>query len=233
MNSNQFMKIGNWFLLNYQISDLNGDQILKEVSLSTVKRNIDVLVIDDEEFPLLDELKRHEFNIEYKNDITSLKDVEPYAIILCDIHGVGRFLGSSQEGAYLVSSIKEKYPSKIVISYTADTTSPEAQKYLQKADNIIPKGTSIEDWASLLTSSVKDLANPVYVWKNIQKNLVHAHVSTRDIAYLEAKFVKAIKNGKNESLKNLSNEMSSPIKEILKQSLPILLKILLPKVSVS
>ena len=69
------------------------------------------------------------------------------------------------------------------------------------------------------------------LWKNIQRNLLHADVSTRDIAYLEAKFVKAIKNGKNESLKNLSNEMSSPIKEILKQSLPILLKILLPKVS--
>ena len=99
------MKIGNWFYLNYQISDLNGEQILKDITLSKLKRNVDILIIDDEDFPLLDELKRHEFNIEYKNDISSLKDVEPYAIILCDVRGVGKFLGSVEEGAYLVSSI--------------------------------------------------------------------------------------------------------------------------------
>lgn len=220
------MKIGNWYHLNYQISDLNGDQILKEITLSKIKRNVDILIIDDEDFPLLDELKRHEFNIEYKNDITSLKDVEPYAIILCDVHGVGKFLGSAQEGAYLVSSIKEKYPSKTVISYTADTTSPGAQKYLHHADYIFPKGTSIEDWASLLTRVIKDIANPVIIWKKIQEHLLFANVSTRDVAYLESKYVKAIKKGKIESLSKLSSDEVNPIKEILTSSLPLLLKVL-------
>lgn len=219
------MKIGNWYHLNYQISELNGEQILKEITLSKLKREVDILIIDDEDFPLLDDLKKHEFNIEYKKDITTLKDVEPYPIVLCDIHGVGKFLGSDKEGAYLVSQIKEKYPSKIVISYTADTTAPSVQKYLHCADNVMAKGTSIEDWAELLNDSVKKIANPVHVWKKLQTDLLKENVSTRDIAFLEDKFVKAIKTGKYESLKKLNNDNNTVMK-ILEQSIPLLIKVL-------
>lgn len=219
------MKIGNWYHLNYQISDLNGEQILKEITLSKLKREVDILIIDDEDFPLLDDLKKHEFNIEYKKDITTLKDVEPYPIVLCDIHGVGKFLGSDKEGAYLVSQIKEKYPSKIVISYTADTTAPSVQKYLHCADNVMAKGTSIEDWAELLNDSVKKIANPVHVWKKLQTDLLKENVSTRDIAFLEDKFVKAIKTGKYESLKKINNDNNTVMK-ILEQSIPLLIKVL-------
>ena len=220
------MKIGSIYHLNYQISDLNGDYLLKQISLSKLKRETDILIIDDEDFPLLDDLKRHEFNIEYKSDITTLKDVEPYPIVLCDIHGIGKFLGSDKEGAYLVAKIKEKYPSKIVISYTADTTSPSIQKYLHYADNVIPKGTSIEDWAALLTESVKNIANPVTMWKKIQRDLLNANVSTRDVALLEDKYVKAIKTGKYESLEKLNSGDNNTVVEILKLSIPLLVKIL-------
>lgn len=219
------MKIGNWYYLNYQISDLNGEQILKEITLSKLKREVDILIIDDEDFPLLDDLEKHEFNIEYKQDITTLKDVEPYPIVLCDIHGVGKFLGSDKEGAYLVSQIKEKYPSKIVISYTADTTAPSVQKYLHYADNVMSKGTSIEDWAELLTESVKKIANPVHVWKKLQTDLLKENVSTRDIAFLEDRFVKSIKTGKYESLKKLNSDNNAVVK-ILEQSIPLLVKVL-------
>ena len=198
---------------------------MKEITLSKLKREVDILIIDDEDFPLLDDLKKHEFNIEYKQDITTLKDVEPYPIVLCDIHGVGKFLGSDKEGAYLVSKIKEKYPSKIVISYTADTTAPSVQKYLHCADNVMAKGTSIEDWAELLNGSVKKIANPVHVWKKLQTDLLKENVSTREIAFLEDKFVKAITTGKYESLKKLKNDNISVMK-LLEQSIPLLIKVL-------
>ena len=222
------MALFNLYHLSYQISDLNGEQILKEITLSKLKREVDILIVDDEDFPLLDDLKKHEFNIECKKDITSLKDVEPYPIILFDIHGVGKFLGSNEEGAYAVSQIKEKYPSKIVISYTADTTTPTAQKYLHFADNVMEKGTSIEDWAELLTESVKKIANPVHVWKKLQIDLLKENVSTREIALLEDKFVRAIKNGKYESLNKLNNPNNS-VSKILEQSISLLIKILVGK----
>ena len=220
------MRIGNWFYLNHQISDLNGDQILKEISLSKMKREVDILIIDDEEFPLLDDLKRHEFNIEYKNDITALKDTEPYPVILCDIHGVGKLLGSDKEGAYLVHCIKEKYPSKIVISYTADTMSTDIQKYLHSADNVVSKGTSIEDWASILNNAVRDIANPVNVWKKMQNEMFQANIATRKIAALESMYVKAIKAGKYESLKELLNENNNTIAAIFNLAIPSLIKLL-------
>ena len=219
-------KIGNWYHLKYQISDLNGDQILKDISLSKLKKESEILIIDDEEFTLLDDLKKHEFSIEYKSDITSLKDVEQYPIILCDIHGVGKFLGSSKEGAYLVYLIKEKYPSKVVISYTADTTSPDSQKYLHYADNVIPKGTSIEDWASLLNDAIKNISNPVNVWKKIQLELIKANVSTRDIACLEDGYVKAIKKGEFDSLKKLNQGESGIVASIIEIAIHSLIKIL-------
>ena len=49
------MKLFNWYHLNYQISDLNGEQILKKITLSKLKREVDILIIDDEDFPLLDD----------------------------------------------------------------------------------------------------------------------------------------------------------------------------------
>ena len=125
----------------------------------------------------------------------------------------------------MVSQIKEKYPNKIVVSYTADTTAPSVQKYLHFADNVMAKGTSIEDWAELLTESVKKIANPVHVWKKMQTDLLKENVSTREIALLEDKFVKAIKKGKYESLKELCNDNNS-VSKILEQSIPLLIKVL-------
>lgn len=221
------MKIGNLFYLNHQISDLNGDRILKEISPSQLKRMVDILVIDDEEFPLLDDLKKHGFNIEYKKDVTTLKDVEPYPVILCDIHGVGKFLNSDNEGAYLVHLIKKDYPSKIVISYTADTTSPNAQKYLHLADNVVKKGTSIEDWATILTDAIENFTNPVNVWKKVQSELFRANVPTKEIAFLECKYVKAIKTQKYESLKNLVEERdNATMAKIFYSAISALIKLL-------
>ena len=220
------MNILSFFYLKYQISDLNGLKILQEISLSKLKKTIDILIIDDEEFPLLDDLRKHEFNIVYKEDISDLKDVEAYSIILCDIHGVGKFLGSRNEGAYLVHQIKNKYPSKILISYTADSTSIGNQKFLIDADKVIPKGTSIEDWASILEEAVCNLVDPVRVWKKTEENLFKSDVSTRKIAEIENRYVKAIKNKKYESLSKLFADDSN-VAKILKETIPFIIEILM------
>ena len=193
----------NVYFITKQINDLNGDAILKDISISQLKRMAEILVIDDNAFTYLDSLQKHEFNIEYRSDIQSLKDVEAYDVILCDVRGVGKFLTSKYEGAYLVKQIKEKYPNKIVISYTANDFDPVFQQYLSYADAIVPKGCSLEDWSPLLAEKLKESADPVKQWEKTRIALLNAGVKTIEVAKLESKYVKAIQEGSFETIKKL------------------------------
>ena len=185
----------------HQISELNGESILKEQSVSALKKITDILVIDDNPFTFLEALRKHEFNIEQKDDLHSLKDVEAYDIILCDVRGVGKFLESKYEGAYLIKQIKEKYPNKSIVAYTANEYDPDFQTYLSYADAIIQKGCALEDWSSLLDKIVKESADPIKQWQKTRSALLESGVSTIDVAKYESQYVKVVKSGDFESLK--------------------------------
>ena len=204
--------------ISRQISELNGESILKEVSLAQLKKATEILVIDDNEFTYLEALKKSEFNIDYRSDIQSLKDVAEYDIVLCDIRGVGKFLESQYDGAYLVKQLKKKYPNKTIISYTADDYNPRYEEFLKYADAIVPKGTVLEDWDALLTGLLKDLADPVKQWAKTRQALLEAGVSTVAVAKHEARYVKAVKDGTFDSIKKLyepKNDIASDIMKTL------------------
>ena len=188
----------------HKIFELNGDAILKEKSLSTIKKLTEILVIDDKEFVFLEALRKHELSIQQKYDLTHLSDASEYDIILCDIRGVGKFLESDYEGANLIKALKNKYPNKIILAYTANEYDASFQKYLDYADGIAPKGAyGLEDWVSLLEETLNDCADPVKQWERTRKLLLKANVSTIDVAKYESQYVKAIKNGSFESFKKL------------------------------
>lgn len=188
----------------HKIFELNGDAILKEKSLSTIKKLTEILVIDDKEFGFLDALRKHEFSIQQKYDLTHLSDAAEYDIILCDIRGVGKFLESDYDGANLIKALKIKYPNKIILAYTANDYDASFQKYLDYADGIVPKGTyGLDDWVSLLEETLNDCADPVKQWERTRKLLLKANVSTIDVAKYESQYVKAIRNGSFESFKKL------------------------------
>ena len=188
----------------HKLSELNGDSILKEKNLSAIKKLTDILVIDDKDFTFLEALRKYEFCIQQKYDLTHLSDVEAYDIILCDIRGVGKFLESDFEGANLIKELKTKYPNKTILAYTANEYDANFQKYLDYADGIIPKGSyGLEDWVSLLNDTLEQCANPVAQWERTRKMLLKANVSTIDVAKYESQYVKAIKSGSFESFTKL------------------------------
>lgn len=209
-----------------KLSDLNGEHILREIKLSQLKRNTEILVIDDDEFVYLESLKKLEYHIEHRTDIQGLKDVAEYDIILCDIRGVGKFLRSPYEGAYLVKQIKEKYPNKIVISYTANDYDPKFQEYLAYADATIPKGTALEDWDAMLTKMLKELVDPVKQWEKARNALLAAGVSTVMVAQYESQYVKAVKNGDYKSLKDVYVNSKKPGNDIMISLLSMIFKAL-------
>ena len=182
------------------------------------------MVIDDDEFVYLDLLRKSEYRIEHRSDIQSLKDVAEFDVILCDVRGVGKFLNSQFEGAYLVKQIKEKYPNKIVISYTANSYDPKFQEYLSYADATVPKGTALEDWDSLLTKMLKELADPVKQWEKARKALLQAGVPTIIVAKYESEYVRAVKSGEYESLKEVYEKSKKPGRDIMVSLLSIVFK---------
>lgn len=186
-----------------KLSELNGEAILKEQSLTTLKKLTEILVIDDNDFAYLEALQKYEFNIKQKNDLTHLSDAEVFDVILCDIRGVGTFLSSPYEGANLIKELKTKYPAKTIIAYTAEPYNASFQKFLNYADGIMPKGTSLEDWVALLEKILRDCADPVVQWDKTRNLLLRAKVDTIDVAKYESQYVKAVKEENFDSLRKL------------------------------
>ena len=90
--------IMNISLFYRKITELNGELLMRDISLSELKKRTEILIVDDEEFSYFESLQRHEYNITQKEDLTDLKDAEAYKIVLCDIRGVGNFLRSEFGG---------------------------------------------------------------------------------------------------------------------------------------
>ena len=213
------------------ISDLNGEARLRKPPFSELKKRTEILIIDDEEFSYLDSLKKHEYNLVQKHDITDLRDVEAFKIILCDIRGVGKFLTSNYGGAYLIKQLKEKYPEKTIVAYTASDYDAKFQQFLNYADDIVPKGSfALEDWTSLLDRLLGEFSDPIKMWEKARKALIEAGVSTLDIAKYESDYVKAIEKGKFDSFQKLyegKNDQGSEIMLSLFKALPSVLGIIM------
>lgn len=217
-------------LFYHKLSELSGDSILKDKTLPKLKKITDILIIDDNDFPFLESLKKYEFSIQQKYDLTHLSDAEAYDVILCDIKGVGKFLDSTFEGANLIKELKTKYPNKIIIAYTANEYNATFQKYFNYADGIVPKGTfGLEDWVSLLEKTLSECADPVAQWERTRRALLRANVPTVDVAKYESQYVKAIKDGSFESFKKLYGQKNNNgAKIMIELTTSIIAKVLKP-----
>jgi len=66
-------------------------------------------------------------------------DIVNAQLLFIDVQGVGVAMGFSDEGLGLALAIKEKYPNKKVIIYSAETKGDRFHEALRKADSFLPK----------------------------------------------------------------------------------------------
>ena len=185
------MKIPRGALIWYNINDIKISDTVRKERIHDLRKKTDVLVIDDEKFEPKEFLEGNNYRLTSKTDIDNVKDVSEYPIILCDIRGIGKKMSSSFEGAFLIKEIKENYPEKIVIAYTASQYDPSYNVYLQRADNILSKSLSTEEWLDVLDKYIFQAADPVYQWKILRDRLIILDIPLLDIAKLEDAFVKS------------------------------------------
>lgn len=94
-------------------------------NLSEIKNGCKILFIDDKKFDIVERLKEKEG---WKNT-TRIKDLDSITqtelqeahIVLVDIQGVGKKMGCTDGGLGLIVAIKEKYPLKKIIMYSAES----------------------------------------------------------------------------------------------------------------
>ncbi len=130
-----------------------------EASIDTLRVKTKILFIDDDsKFKVVDILKRSGWqNTKSIRDVKDLNSTEirDTDIFFVDIKGVGISLGFKDEGLGLASAIKDKYPNKKVIIYSAETKGERFHEALKKADDSLPKNADPYEFEQIIESFAK------------------------------------------------------------------------------
>ena len=152
-----------------------GDKKIEEKTIDEIKEKCRILFIDDEEFNYIDILKRNGWkNVKRIPDVQDIdnEDIARAHLLFVDIHGVANDL-FKDEGLGLIRELKEKYPYKKYVIYTAESSGDRLKKELYLADKVLRKNADAYEFqktAEELCSyffSAKGLIENI---KNIIKN---------------------------------------------------------------
>lgn len=178
-------------------------------SPAELRKSIPIAVIDDQPFAPEHNLKNNHFQITTFKDIQNINQVAEFPIVLCDLQGVGLQLASDMQGAFLIEEIKRNYPEKAVIAFTGGSAiSSISRRAAAAADDNLRKDASIEDWREVLDKHIRNLSDPVYVWRQLRVRLVKADVTPIELMKLEHAYVSSIQDGA-ESAKNAINSVAN------------------------
>lgn len=129
-------------LLQDSIGLSMGEKIIKK-SLSAYKNETRILFIDDDvRFKVAKILVKSGWvHTKLVKDAETLDDQDIIFadILFVDVQGVGVALGFSDEGLGLALAIKDKYPLKKVVIYSAETKGDRFHAALRKADSFLSK----------------------------------------------------------------------------------------------
>lgn len=123
-----------------------------------VKDSTRILFIDDDDkFKVVKILKNSGWtNTEIIKDVTSLDDrqVVEADIYFVDVQGVGVKLGFKDEGLGLAAALKDRYPNKKVVIYSAEPRGERFHKALRKADAALEKNADPYEFQQLVDGFV-------------------------------------------------------------------------------
>lgn len=179
------------------IDDLkNAKNSIRNITMKD-KKNVKILFLDDEGFDTgilkrlgyLDVDKMYEYN--------KMDDFEKYDIIFCDINGIAKEINEVFQGAALAKLIKQTYPNKIVIIFSAKQQYLLFNDFNDYVDDVIYKNIPISDLTDKIDHYINLLINPIDFWENMKKLLIKSDINTKEISKMEHYYVKSILEDKN------------------------------------
>ena len=191
------------------IQDLNVNTVVSEERMKSLRKQVDILVVDDDVQGRLDESLRNcgYESVTIMRDVERIQDVERFPLILIDILGIGTRLNANGaplefEGLSLAEDIKRMYPTKKVIVFSA-TLQQYASNYILKTvvDGSFEKSPKIDARNNIIDACLRDVVDPKSNWVKFRKRLLDADVPITEVASLESYYVKRI-NGHKELDRN-------------------------------
>ncbi|WP_157109455.1 hypothetical protein [Cobetia marina] len=131
-----------------------------EPDVAVRKTKTKILFIDDQLPPVIPVLKSYGWiNVHLQEDTNNLDEplVSEAHIIFVDIQGVGKALKFENEGLGLVSALKEKYPEKKVVVYSAESEGDRFAEELEIADKRINKTVVPYRYVTLIEEYSKEI----------------------------------------------------------------------------
>lgn len=130
------------------------DESLVRLDVESRKKLLNILFIDDDiKFKVVKIL----INEGWKNtkaiiDLSSYSDdkIKNSHIVFVDVQGVGKLLECKDEGLGLALNIKNKYPEKKVVIYSAIPTHKVFHEAIQKVDFLLSKDAEPYEFISLI-----------------------------------------------------------------------------------
>ena len=124
------------------------------------KQNPRILFIDDHKFPIVDNLKKADYQVEWIKDIKKIEDPRVlYAhIIFVDYKGVGKNL-SDKEGIGVCKQLKERYGDKKYVVLFSGENIPNTliQEIKSASDEVLRKGEDKSKYFDVINIASKKI----------------------------------------------------------------------------
>lgn len=189
-------------LLNIEYLESNR-AYLKHIS-PIDKKKLKILFVDDEGFDTEQLIRLGYLDVHKMYEYQKMIDFEPYDMIFCDINGIARDLDEVYQGAALAKLIKETYPDKIVVIFSAKQQYLSFNKFYNSVDDIILKNITTTELVERINHYIYKQTDPVEFWKMLRNQLLDQNTSSKVIAELEHFFVLSIIEDKDYT-KNIQN----------------------------
>jgi hypothetical protein len=170
--------MGIWNQL-WPFTDEEAGYELPERSLEDLKQMTNILFIDDnEDFQVVDILRQSGWiNTSAINDVKSLDspEIRNAHIIFVDIHGVGVHLDFEDEGLGLITALKDKYPQKFVVVYSAQSTGDRFHEGITQSDDALAKNADPYQFQAVVEDFSKDIFTVNRVVSRLQNEIEKFH----------------------------------------------------------
>jgi hypothetical protein len=176
---------------------------------------MEIAIIDDEKFKDFEALRKNGFKATELGDISDIKSVSEYSIVVCDIKGVGKSFQTKFGAGYVISEIKQRYPDKYIIVYSGSTVDPTYKRFLDKCDTSVRKNADIVEWTNTLDFAIEQMANPIKRWIRLRTIFLDNSMELYDVFVLEQAYIKAFRKKNHKILEDAMNRNSLLDKEEL------------------
>ena len=123
------------------------------------KHNTHILFIDDEEFPILENLRDAGWSVVRLEDLKNIDDdnVIRSQIIFVDYKNVGKHLSKREEGIGLIKALKVKYKKKKRVILYSGHNRFNLGHDIKAADNFLSKNSESYEFIQMIESELKEI----------------------------------------------------------------------------